>query len=126
METLTFASLKTFRTLLLSERASILGASSSKLDVLEVSDNLSAEDQAPLIHDQFVALHYRRQESEKLKKIGAALERLRNGGFGVCQACEEPIPRKRLLAIPWATHCVSCQERLQDNSGCDAEVGLAA
>ncbi len=126
METLSSANLKTFRGLLLAERASILGASSLKLDVLEVSENLSAEDQAPLIHDQFIALHWRSQEAEKLQKIGAALERLEATGYGICKACEEQIPRKRLLAIPWADHCVPCQERLQDNSGWSAEAELAA
>jgi DnaK suppressor protein len=126
METLSSANMKTFRALLLAERASILGASSLKLDVLEVSDNLSAEDQAPLIHDQFVALHYRRQESDKLKNIGLALDRLNSGGFGICQACAEPIPRKRLLAIPWAAHCVACQERLQDSPECEAGVEVVA
>jgi DnaK suppressor protein len=126
MKRITSADAKTFRALLLAERASILGTSSSKLDVLESVDNLSAEDQAPLLHDQAVALHCRSQESKKLRKIGGALERLRTGDFGICQSCEEPIPRTRLLAIPWAEHCVPCQERLHEGARHDVEVGLAA
>jgi DnaK suppressor protein len=126
MKRVTAADLKTFRALLLAERQSILGTSSSKLDVLELVDNVSAEDQAPLLHDQAVALHCRSQELVKLRKITAALERLRSGEFGICQSCEEPIPRKRLLAIPWAEHCVPCQERLHECARRGNELGLAA
>lgn len=126
MKKLTPADLNNFRALLLAERASILGTSSSKLDVLELLDKVSAEDQAPLLHDQAVALHCRSQELRKLKKIGAALERLQTGEFGICQRCEEPIPRRRLLAIPWADHCVPCQERLHDGAWRGEAVGLAA
>ena len=126
MEKLTSADLKTFRALLLAERTSILGSSSSKLDVLELLDRVSAEDQAPLLHDQTVALHCRSQELKKLRKIGAALERLQNGDFGICHTCEDPIPRRRLLAIPWANRCVPCQERAHEYAWRDNEVALAA
>src|SRR5437762_192102 len=33
--------------------------------------------------------------------------------IGVCSECEAAIPPKRLLAVPDATTCVSCQERLE-------------
>jgi DnaK suppressor protein len=126
MKKVASADLKTFRTLLLAERASILGTSSSKLEVLEQLDNVSAEDQAPLLHEQAVALHCRTQELKKLKKITAALERLRTGDFGICQSCDELIPRRRLLAVPSAENCVPCQERLHEGARRDSEVGLAA
>ena len=126
MEKLSPADLKTFRAQLLAERKSILGTCSSRLDVLELLDSVSAEDQAPLVHDQAVALHCRSQELVKLRKIEAALERLQMGEFGICQACEEPIPRRRLLAIPWADRCVPCQERMHESTWRDNEVGLAA
>jgi DnaK suppressor protein len=126
MKKLTSADLNNFRALLLTERASILGTSSTKLDVLELMDNVSVEDQAPLLHDQAVALHCRSQELSKLKKIRAGLERLQTGEFGICQICEESIPRRRLLAIPWADHCVPCQEQLHDDAWREEAVGLAA
>jgi DnaK suppressor protein len=122
----TSADLESVRALLLAERASILGSVSSKLDVLELLDKVSAEDQAPLLHDQAVALHCRTQEMKKLKKIGAALERLRTGDFGVCESCDEPIPRRRLFVVPWAEHCVPCQERMHEGAHRDPEVVLAA
>ena len=50
------------------------------------------------------------RESKQLRAVRAALRRLREGTFGVCENCEEPIHVKRLLAIPWASLCIQCQE----------------
>lgn len=30
--------------------------------------------------------------------------------YGICLNCREPIPQKRLNAVPWALCCVPCQE----------------
>ncbi len=110
----------------MAEKASLLREPRSALDTLRHPANLSVEDRVPLIHDQVVALNFRRQSYEKLRKIDAALERINTGEFGTCQACEEPIPRKRLLAIPWADLCVPCQEQLHETTPRDLAVGLAA
>jgi RNA polymerase-binding transcription factor DksA len=40
-----------------------------------------------------------------------ALERVREGTNGICQACGCRIPRRRLEAMPTATLCVPCQEQ---------------
>jgi RNA polymerase-binding transcription factor len=53
------------------------------------------------------------QDFRLLRQVEAALERLRDGTFGICRRCEEEIAPKRLQAIPWATYCVSCQERAE-------------
>ena len=39
-----------------------------------------------------------------------ALERIRQGTFGECAECGNEIEPKRLEAIPWARHCLKCQE----------------
>ena len=48
--------------------------------------------------------------SEDLRRIDAALMRMDQGEFGVCEVCEEEIPAARLRARPDATSCVGCQE----------------
>jgi DnaK suppressor protein len=53
------------------------------------------------------------QESRFLRQVEAARERLSDGSFGICPACEEEIAPKRLLAIPWAIYCVSCQQKAE-------------
>ncbi|MFH1429935.1 MAG: TraR/DksA C4-type zinc finger protein [Candidatus Uhrbacteria bacterium] len=45
-----------------------------------------------------------------LPRIAAALERVRDGTYGVCLACGEPIPHARLERLPEAPCCVECQE----------------
>jgi len=53
------------------------------------------------------------RSNQKLRLIEAALLRISDGAYGECEGCEEPIPPKRLTALPWAVRCVACQE-LQD------------
>ncbi len=126
MQELSSADIKKIRELLLAEKASILLVPRARLEPLITPDNLSVEDRAPLIHDQHVLLHSRKQENRKLKQIEAALDRLALGDFGICQACGQPVPRKRLLAIPWADRCVVCEEQWQDGKLDKSELEPAA
>ena len=48
------------------------------------------------------------RREQMLKKITVALARIDNDDFGMCQACEEPIPAKRLEFDPTVTRCVDC------------------
>lgn len=50
------------------------------------------------------------RNTQLLREVGAALERLADGTFGVCERCECEIPEKRLGAVPWTRYCVHCQE----------------
>ncbi len=43
--------------------------------------------------------------------VNEALERLKNGSYGLCVACHEEVQTKRLEAVPWARHCIECQEK---------------
>ena len=45
---------------------------------------------------------------EEVAQIKFALERVKNGVYGICAKCGNPIPDDRLAAVPYATHCVSC------------------
>ena len=42
-----------------------------------------------------------------------ALERLADGTFGRCQACDQWIKKDRLRAIPYAEHCIECQRQAE-------------
>lgn len=77
------------------------------------------EDEAPLIEmNQSIASNRNRERTERLQQIRDALALIDEDPdeYGVCETCEEPIPRKRLELMPWVTFCVRCQERHeQDN-----------
>lgn len=51
--------------------------------------------------------------TSRLKALDRAWENLQQGIYGVCQLCEQEIPRKRLDAVPTATFCVRCQGLLE-------------
>ena len=57
------------------------------------------------------AFSYGRMESqtEELKEIQDALERIQDGSFGSCENCQARIPKERLKAISYARLCVKCQ-----------------
>jgi RNA polymerase-binding protein DksA len=44
-----------------------------------------------------------------LEEIDAALARIVEGTFGTCQRCGEAIPEERLIALPRARYCITCQ-----------------
>jgi len=45
-----------------------------------------------------------------LKLVHEALKRIESGDYGYCVHCEEEIQEKRLEAVPWARHCIKCQD----------------
>lgn len=49
-----------------------------------------------------------------LGQVNEALERIAAGRYGVCLACENPIPLKRLVALPWAALCLECQQTAEN------------
>lgn len=107
-----------YRAALLAERARLLGGRTDK-EILVLPGCTAIEDQAPLIHDQFVALRHHRMELRKLKLIDAALGRLKNREFGICSECDEPIAAKRLEVVPWAAYCVACQDAVDERDDTD-------
>ncbi len=48
-----------------------------------------------------------------LRMVTEALERIDEGTYGQCVACESEINSKRLEAVPWTRYCLQCQERLE-------------
>jgi len=46
-----------------------------------------------------------------MQLIQEALERMDSGEYGACVACGGEMQPKRLEAVPWARHCIDCQEK---------------
>ncbi|OHB70643.1 MAG: hypothetical protein A2W17_11545 [Planctomycetes bacterium RBG_16_41_13] len=44
-----------------------------------------------------------------VRNIDDALERIEEGTFGICDACEKKINKERLKAVPYASLCINCQ-----------------
>ena len=50
-------------------------------------------------------------ESCELARIEHALERMRQGQYGICEGCGTNIPMTRLNALPYARYCINCQRK---------------
>jgi DnaK suppressor protein len=55
-------------------------------------------------------------ERALLSEVQAALKRIDDGTYGLCVGCGQPIPEKRLEAIPWASRCVKDEEQLEQRN----------
>jgi DnaK suppressor protein len=52
-------------------------------------------------------------ESRELSSIEKALQRMRDGHYGMCEGCGGRIPVQRLNALPYATYCIDCQREVE-------------
>lgn len=57
------------------------------------------------------------RDAKELAETAAALEKVEDGRYGVCEACGEAIGYPRLLAYPSARRCLACQKGAEARSG---------
>lgn len=57
---------------------------------------------------------------QNLEQVERALERLREGAYGICEGCSRRIPEARLAYQPAATRCVECQSHWDRLNGSTA------
>ena len=70
-------------------------------------------DQAQKYLDQNLSFGLRQREVQRLREIDAALERIENGTYGVCEETDEPISKKRLEKMPWTRLSIEAAEELE-------------
>jgi DnaK suppressor protein len=100
-----------YRRALLAKKDEVLSSLGVvRFDALARAGRMAEEDRAQATHDEFISLRLNRLDYGQLRLIQEALDRIAAGDYGICLSCEEPIPAKRLQAIPWAQFCVRCQE----------------
>src|SRR5262245_66486570 len=52
-------------------------------------------------------------ENQVLEEIADALDRIKDGKFGLCEECNQEILKARLEALPYARYCVECARKLE-------------
>lgn len=82
-------------------------------DGIAIEPSSDQVDEIQRASERALAISNVDRESKQLRDVRAALRRFHEGTYGSCERCEEEIPQKRLLAIPWASLCLACQERLE-------------
>jgi DnaK suppressor protein len=60
-------------------------------------------------------------EQEALYEVNAALKRIEDGTYGICELTGQPIPWARLVAIPWARFSLGAEKRVE--SGVHPHIG---
>jgi len=85
----------------------IKGDSEHYLQIADSVRELEDESFADLIVD--VGLAEIDRDLEELRAIDAALLRVADGSYGVCEVCDKPIDPKRLEIAPHALRCIDCQ-----------------
>lgn len=63
--------------------------------------------------DRTIKLELTSNDYAILRQIDRALEKVKDGTYGVCDITGEEIPLPRLEAVPYATMTVSAQEKLE-------------
>lgn len=59
------------------------------------------------------SLRIKDREFRLIKKIKSALDRIKEGTYGICETCEEEISFNRLKARPVAMHCIECKTKAE-------------
>ena len=78
-------------------------------------------DHATETQDREQAFHMASREGKYLFYIEEALDRVRNGTFGVCKKCGKLIPKARLEAVPTAKMCIDCKTKQERAAQAAAE-----
>ena len=86
---------------------------SSRISPSDIAIERNAEmmDDIQRTGDLDLALTTRSHAWKTSQAVNAALGRIADGTYGVCMDCGEPINERRLVALPWAEHCIVCQLR---------------
>jgi DnaK suppressor protein len=108
-----------FRRRLLQTREEIIGQMRQRdVSAQEIGQNGIQDigDESATISNRHLLMSLSENERTKLIEVDEALDRIKDGTFGICEECGEPIGLKRLEVIPNARYCIQCMENLEKAS----------
>ena len=106
--------LKAFRDKLVQRKQEILEAYNKNKTYGKLADEDGAQDIADKAANSYTKeflFSLSNSERDMLNLVDEALGRIDGRRYGVCVVCDDEMDRKRLDAVPWAKHCISCQEK---------------
>ena len=104
---------KTYRDKLLQRREALVGQVQAAEAYSRERDAEATQDPADMAANAYtkeLLMSMSTNDRQLLESIDSALYRIEGGEYGYCDNCGELIQEKRLEALPWAHHCVKCQE----------------
>ncbi|MBA4138197.1 MAG: transcriptional regulator, partial [Opitutus sp.] len=66
--------------------------------------------------DRDFALSLVSSEQEALAEIEAAIKRIHDGSYGICELSQKPIAKERLLAVPFTRYTAEAQKNVERHS----------
>ena len=104
---------KTYRDRLLGRREGLVGQVQEAELYSRERDSEATQDPADMAANAYtkeLLFSMSANDRRMLDLIDEALVRIEAGGYGKCVHCGEPMLEKRLEAVPWARHCLRCQD----------------
>ena len=65
--------------------------------------------------DRDFALSLVSSEQEALSEVEAAIKRVKDGSYGICEITQKPIAKERLLAVPFTRYSAEAQKNIEKN-----------
>lgn len=85
----------------------------SSISVIPESHSGDLADSATDEFDHDMALSLLVHDQNALGEVTAAIRRIQEGQYGICEKTGLPIPAARLRAVPWTRHTREVEERLE-------------
>ncbi len=104
---------RTYRDKLLVRREGLVGQVQAAEAYSRERDAEATQDPADMAANAYtkeLMVSMSANDRQLLELIDAALDRIEEGKYGKCINCGQPIQEKRLEAVPWARHCLRCQD----------------
>lgn len=104
---------RVFRDKLLDRREGLVGQVQEAELYSRERDSEATQDPADMAANAYtkeLLVSMSANDRQMLTLINEALERIEAGGYGKCVHCGNPLPEKRLEAVPWARLCLPCQD----------------
>ena len=93
-----------------------LSSVNTELNELSGMDVKDEGDQASVNNNSMIEGAIYEQQMQELKEIDKALLKIANGGYGICEMCEDEIGFQRLKVKPHAIYCIDCREIVEKSN----------
>jgi DnaK suppressor protein len=96
---------------LLEERAHLLQQIERLREDVKVELEFEADEGDPELPEREKNLSLLATFEERLEEIELALTKVKEGGYGICRSCGQPIDPERLAIVPETQYCVPCKTK---------------
>ena len=116
--------LKHFQSLLENIRTEIIGdveKTHHNKKSSEIEQMADISDDAARSYGKKLQGDLEEQEWVKLKQVEAALKKVEDGEYGICEQCEQEILETRLEIMPYTEFCIQCLSEIEKHSSLDKQ-----